>query len=51
LAPFAAGAAGEVWGIVAPITFFFWLTIIVGVAAFVLLGLVRLLVRMMHGVK
>lgn len=48
---FAAGAAGEVWGIVAPITFFFWLTIIVGVAAFVLLGLVRLLVRMMHGVK
>ncbi|MGL4555102.1 MAG: peptide MFS transporter, partial [Gemmataceae bacterium] len=48
---FAAGAAGEVWGTIAPVAFFFWLTAIVGAAALVLLALVRLLVGMMHGVK
>jgi len=48
---FAAGAAGEVWGTVAPFTFFLYLTGIVAAAAVVLLVLVPLLNRAMHGVK
>jgi POT family proton-dependent oligopeptide transporter len=48
---FAAGAAGELWGTVTPIAFFLWLSVIVAGSALVLLLLVRLLVKTMHGVK
>jgi POT family proton-dependent oligopeptide transporter len=48
---FAAGAAGEFWGTVPPVRFFTALTLIVAAAALVLLVLVRLLTKMMHGVK
>ena len=48
---FAAGAAGELWGTVAPVPFFFWLSVIVAASALVLLALARLVVRAMHGVK
>jgi POT family proton-dependent oligopeptide transporter len=47
---FAAGASGELWGTIAPMTFFFWLATIVAVASAVLLLIVTLLRRMMHGV-
>jgi POT family proton-dependent oligopeptide transporter len=48
---FAAGAAGEFWGTITPMRFFTSLTLVVAVAALVLLLLVRLMAKMMHGVK
>jgi POT family proton-dependent oligopeptide transporter len=48
---FAAGWLGEVWGRIPPTEFFWWTTGVVGVAALVLLALVRWVVAMMHGVK
>jgi POT family proton-dependent oligopeptide transporter len=48
---FAAGTLGEIWGTVPPIEFFLLATVVVAVAAVVLLALVRLLVKMMHGVN
>jgi POT family proton-dependent oligopeptide transporter len=47
---FAAGLLGEMWGTVPPVTFFLWTSAIVAGAAVVLLVIVRLLRRMMHGV-
>jgi len=48
---FAAGALGEVWGTMSPTKFFLLTTLVVGVAALVLLALVRVVTRTMHGVK
>ena len=48
---FAAGAMGEVWGTIPPIQFFLLATAVVGGAAVVLLVLVKLVVRTMHGVN
>jgi POT family proton-dependent oligopeptide transporter len=48
---FAAGALGEVWGTIPPIEFFLLSTAVVAGAALVLLVLVRLVTRAMHGVK
>jgi proton-dependent oligopeptide transporter, POT family len=48
---FAAGLAGEYWGIIAPIPFFVILTAVVGASSVVLFLLCRLVVATMHGVK
>jgi POT family proton-dependent oligopeptide transporter len=48
---FAAGALGEIWGTIPPTQFFLLSTAVVGGAALVLLALVHLVVKMMHGVK
>jgi POT family proton-dependent oligopeptide transporter len=48
---FAAGALGEIWGTIPPVQFFLLATVVVGVAALVLLLLVRFVTRTMHGVK
>ncbi|MCI0643075.1 MAG: peptide MFS transporter [Gemmataceae bacterium] len=48
---FAAGLLGEIWGTIAPIQFFLFSTVVVGGAAVILFVLVKILVRMMHGVK
>jgi hypothetical protein len=48
---FVAGALGEIWGTIPPIQFFVLATAVVGGAALVLLVLVRLTVKLMHGVK
>jgi dipeptide/tripeptide permease len=48
---FAAGALGEIWGTIPPTEFFLLSTAVVGGAALVLIVAVRLLTRMMHGVK
>jgi amino acid/peptide:H+ symporter len=48
---FAAGALGEIWGTIPPIDFFLLSTVVVGGAALVLLILVRLITKTMHGVK
>jgi POT family proton-dependent oligopeptide transporter len=47
---FAAGLGGELWGTIPPVDFFLWAVIITGGAAVVLLVLVRLVTKMMHGV-
>lgn len=48
---FIAGALGEIWGTIPPIQFFLLSTAVVAAAALVLLVLVRLVVRTMHGIK
>ena len=48
---FAAGALGEIWGTIPPIEFFLLSTAVVAGAALVLLVLVRLVTKTMHGVK
>jgi POT family proton-dependent oligopeptide transporter len=48
---FAAGAAGELYGDVAPVTYFTALALTVAAAAVVLLFLVRKTNAMMHGVE
>ncbi len=48
---FAAGALGEQWGSIPPTEFFLFSTAVVAGAALVLLILVRLLNKTMHGVK
>lgn len=48
---FAAGALGEDWGTTAPVPFFLRTAIVAGGAAFVLLALVRVVTKTMHGVK
>jgi len=48
---FAAGALGELWGTIPPIDFFLFSTAFVGAAALVLLVLVRIVTKTMHGVK
>ncbi len=48
---FVAGALGEIWGTVPPIDFFLLSTAVVAGAALILLVLVRLVSRAMHGVK
>jgi amino acid/peptide:H+ symporter len=48
---FAAGAMGEIWGTIPPVQFFLLSTAVVGGAAVVLLVLVRLVTKTMHGVK
>jgi amino acid/peptide:H+ symporter len=48
---FAAGALGEIWGTIPPIQFFLLSIVVVSGAALVLLVLVRLVTKMMHGVK
>jgi proton-dependent oligopeptide transporter, POT family len=48
---FAAGALGEDWGTTAPVPFFLRTTIVAGGAALVLLALVRIVTKTMHGVK
>ncbi len=42
---------GEIWGTIPPIDFFLLSTVVVGGAALVLLILVRLITKTMHGVK
>jgi dipeptide/tripeptide permease len=48
---FAAGLLGEIWGTIPPVQFFMLSTVVVGGAAVVLLFLVRLVVKTMHGVN
>lgn len=48
---FAAGLAGEQWGLIPPVTFFTVLAVAVAIAATVLFTLVNLLVKAMHGVN
>jgi proton-dependent oligopeptide transporter, POT family len=48
---FVAGALGEIWGTIPPIEFFLLSAAVVAGAALVLLVLVRLVGRAMHGVK
>lgn len=48
---FAAGLLGEIWGTIPPFQFFLLTTVVVAGAALVLFALVRILVRMMHGVR
>jgi dipeptide/tripeptide permease len=48
---FAAGALGEDWGTTAPIPFFIRLTLIAAAGTLLLLALVRIVTRAMHGVK
>ncbi len=48
---YAAGALGEIWGTIPPTEFFLLSTAVVGGAALVLLVLVRVITRTMHGVK
>src|SRR5207253_5469415 len=48
---FSAGAMGEIWGTIPPSEFFLLSTAVVGGAALVLLILVRLVTKAMHGVK
>jgi POT family proton-dependent oligopeptide transporter len=48
---FAAGALGEIWGTIPPTEFFLLSTVVVGGAALVLLVLVHLITKTMHGVK
>ena len=48
---FAAGALGEIWGTIPPTEFFLLSTAVVAVAAVVLLVLVRVITKTMHGVK
>jgi dipeptide/tripeptide permease len=48
---FAAGALGESWGTTTPVDFFFQLTLITGGGTLVLLLLVKIVTRTMHGVK
>jgi hypothetical protein len=46
-----AGALGEIWGTIPPIQFFLLSAAVVAGAALILLVLVRLVTRAMHGVK
>ena len=48
---FLAGSLGEIWGTIAPESFFLLATVVVAVSAVVLLLLVRLIASMMHGVR
>jgi len=48
---FAAGLLGEIWGTIPPIQFFLLSAAVVGGAALALLILVRVIVKMMHGVN
>ncbi len=48
---FAAGALGEDWGTTAPVPFFIRLTIIATAGTLLLLILVRIVTKTMHGVK
>ncbi len=48
---FAAGALGEIWGTVPPISFFVLSTAVVGGAALVLWLMVKFVTRTMHGVN
>jgi dipeptide/tripeptide permease len=48
---FAAGALGEDWGTTAPVPFFIRLTLIAVVGTLLLLILVRIVTKTMHGVK
>jgi POT family proton-dependent oligopeptide transporter len=48
---FAAGAAGESWGTISPVTFFTILTAVSAGASVVLLIITRFVRKMMHGVK
>jgi amino acid/peptide:H+ symporter len=48
---FFAGALGEIWGTIPPIEFFLLSTAVLAGAALVLLVLVRLVTKTMHGVK
>ena len=48
---FFAGALGEIWGTIPPTEFFLLSTAVLAGAALVLLVLVRLVTKTMHGVK
>ncbi|HTU93199.1 MAG TPA: peptide MFS transporter [Gemmataceae bacterium] len=48
---FIAGTLGEIWGTIPPVPFFLLSTAVVAASALVLLVLVRLVGRAMHGVK
>jgi dipeptide/tripeptide permease len=48
---FAAGAMGEMWGIIAPTPYFFIFVVVLGGASVVLFLLVRKVVATMHGVN
>ncbi len=48
---FIAGTLGEIWGTIPPVQFFLLSTAIVAGSALILLVLVRLVTRAMHGVK
>ncbi|HZV05043.1 MAG TPA: peptide MFS transporter [Gemmataceae bacterium] len=48
---FVAGALGEIWGTIPPIQFFLLSAAVVAGAALILLVLVRIVTRAMHGVK
>jgi POT family proton-dependent oligopeptide transporter len=48
---FVAGALGETWGKVTPVSYFFVISVAVGGASLVLFMLTRKIAVMMHGVR
>jgi POT family proton-dependent oligopeptide transporter len=48
---FAAGAMGERWGTIDPLTYFLYTSVALGIASIVLFVLVRKVIALMHGVK
>ena len=48
---FVAGTLGEIWGTIPPVQFFLLSAAVVAGSALILLVLVRLVSRAMHGVK